>query len=101
MVNPSLETTKVDRESRSLLYQYVDYYEEIGDITIDETTDVPFKFPISEPILNKWKITEESFCSNAVMHRAKKLIERFSPKIIVAEYIWTSRIFSLATPRTL
>ena len=99
LVNPFLETARLDPESRSTLHQYVDYYEEIGDVTLDETTDVPFDSPIgNEPILDKWKINEESFCSDAVMDRARKLMEQFSPKIILAEYIWTSRIFSLATP---
>lgn len=99
LVNPFLEATKLDRESRSLLHQYVDYYEEIGDIPLDRMNDAPFVSEIgNEPSLARWKVIEENFCSNAVMHRARDLIEQFSPKIILAEYIWTSRVFALATP---
>ncbi len=37
-----------------------------------------------------------AFCPDEMLARAKYLVEKFSPKIILAEYIWTSRIFELA-----
>jgi glycosyltransferase involved in cell wall biosynthesis len=102
LVNPFMESTQIDRESRNSLHHYVDYYEEIGDVTADGTNSAPLESEIgNESILEKWKSTEASFCSNAVMDRVRHLMEQFSPKIMLAEYIWMTRIFTLATPGTL
>ncbi len=102
LVNPFLEATQLDRESRKAMHQYVDYYEEMGDVSIDEVHSLSLDSAIgNEPILDKWKLTEERFCPDVVLQRASSLIEQFSPKVILAEYIWTSRILALASPNTL
>jgi glycosyltransferase involved in cell wall biosynthesis len=99
LVNPFLEKSKLDREARSILHKYVDYYEELGDLPIDGSVEIPLDAGIeNESILGRWKPTEESFCPDAMMQRATSLIQEFSPKIIVAEYIWMSRILALAAP---
>jgi len=102
LVNPIEATSPLDRDGRSALHGYVDYYEEIGDIPADE---VGHRSPASEigsePILEKWKLTEETFCSNAVLDRAGRLIRQFAPSIILAEYVWMSRIFALAPRESL
>lgn len=99
LVNPFLEQSQLDRNARSSLHQYVDYYEEIGDLPLDRKDVIPYNPEIgNEPVLNRWKITEATFCSDAVMERASYLIEQFSPNILIANYIWMSRVLALAAP---
>jgi glycosyltransferase involved in cell wall biosynthesis len=102
LVNPFLEKTSLDPEWRQTLLQYVDYYEEIGDVAVDDPTHIESDSPIGrEAILERWRNAEESFCSQAVLARTRDLIAAFSPKVLLAEYIWTSRVFSLVGPEVL
>ena len=99
LVNPMSETTRLDREALKVIYQYVDYYEELGDVPVDEADEPGRDSPIGkEPILEKWRPTEAAFCPDAAMSRARALIEQYSPRILLVEYIWSSRVFAVAEP---
>lgn len=96
LVNPFLENEPLKSEYCSLIHQYVDYYEELGDTPFGKYSS---SFAIKNnqsSVLEKLRGTELSFCPDEMMARAKELIQAFTPKVIVAEYIWTSRIFELA-----
>ena len=97
LVNHFMEKNHLDNQKRNIIHQYVDYYEELGDHPTDKYKSNSASSQLkNSAILEKWQGTEFAFCPDEMMAKAKQLIQEFSPKIVVAEYIWTSRIFELA-----
>jgi glycosyltransferase involved in cell wall biosynthesis len=99
LVNPFSEYAAMDRDVRREVYSLADYYEEIGESLGDLATDPSVlveSLPRPDPVLDRWRFMEDTFCSPAVLARAKVIIEEFAPSIIIAEYIWMSRVLGLA-----
>ncbi len=97
MVNPLTENVPLDSERRRKIHEFVDYYEEVGDFDGDHIFSTGYGQPIrTEPTLEERRQQEQTFCPDAVLWRTSELIKRFSPRVIIAEYIWTSRVLKLA-----
>ena len=102
LVNPLTENAPLDPDRRRKLHELVDYYEEVGDFDSDQVFSTNHGQPITtEPILERWRHQEQMFCPDALLGRASELIKRFLPCVILAEYVWTSRVLKLAPPGTL
>ena len=102
LVNPFIEKQPLDNHRRRSLHDYVDYYEEVGEYPVKKYSSSTAPSPLKRSaLLEKWQLFELTFCPDEMMARAKQLIEAYSPNIILAEYIWTSRIFELADQNTL
>jgi len=101
IVNPLSEHTPLDHERLRSIHEYVDYYEEIGDFDNDHVLTHGYGQPLTtEPALERWRQQEQAFCPDAVLWRTSEFIKRFSPQVIIAEYIWTSRVLKLAPAST-
>jgi hypothetical protein len=84
------------------IHEFVDYYEETGDFESDHISSTgPSPSITTEPILKRWQHQEQAFCPDVILWRTSELIRQFSPRVIMAEYIWTSRVLKLAPSGTL
>lgn len=102
VVNPFLETQPISREARSYIHKYVDYYEEVGDRSIRGASESKIVLNNEEEQdTSKWFNIESSFCPEICLTLVEDLVSKFNPTIIISEYIWMSRIFTLAKPGTL
>ena len=97
LVNPFMEKEPIDNQRRREMHQFVDYYEELSDYPTERYVQNGTVSPKNQRVsLEKWKSIEYSFCPDELLAKVKRLVNIFSPKIFIAEYIWTSRIFELA-----
>jgi len=102
LVNSNMEKEAISNLRRQKMHQYVDYYEEVSDYPGERYIPSSKGLPTGQSnLLEKWESTEHGFCPDEMMARARQLIGKFSPKIILAEYIWTSRIFEMVSADSL
>jgi glycosyltransferase involved in cell wall biosynthesis len=62
--------------------------------------DVSARLPC-EPILSKWAAMEHGFCPDITVAATHLALRILRPQVLVAQYIWFSRILPLAPPDTL
>lgn len=88
LVNPFLEVESLNNKQLATIHQFVDYYEEITSSfsAIDKRS-------IESDSISKWSEVEGRFCPDSLLEKFRQLVEYYSPQVVVAEYIWTSRIF--------
>ena len=48
-----------------------------------------------EPRLEKWKDQECTFCPDATAAAVLEVVEQLSPRAVIAEYLWTSRVLTM------
>jgi len=92
---PFMGEPPLTNDTSNQIHQFVDYYEEM--INPGNTSDNKLQSSNTDKsnILSKWNEVESSFCPQFLLDHIKQLINLFSPEIIFAEYIWTSRIFTV------
>ena len=100
LVNPFLESEPLEDKQRAKTHQFVDFYEEISDPSPIVDNNNPNSI-ITSNVISRWSDVERSFCPDRLMERVRQLVEIFSPEVVVAEYIWTSRILDLIPDATL
>ncbi len=54
-----------------------------------------------EKRLANWEHVENSFFPKAAVIKADEIIQQLSPQIVIAEYIWTSRVLKMVSANTL
>jgi len=101
LTNPFLEKTPIDQQQLFEIHQWVDHYEEVEinkHASIKQNWSEKIKV---EPELITLQNQEHSFCPDSILDRASELVNLYKPQIIIAEYIWASRIFNVAHKKSL
>lgn len=100
-----LDRTRLPDHHRYEILKTVDLLYEIqpGDewfcppqLPVDVTARLP-----CEPTLAKWKETEMGFCPDITVAATHLALRILRPRVLVAQYIWFSRILPLASPDAL
>ncbi len=99
--------TPLDRVPLTLAERYesvsaVDFFFEVSD-----KLPVGFIKNVDEKILNavaplpKWQAEERSFVPDITVAAVAEVLDQLKPRVVIAEYIWTSRILQMVPPGVL
>ncbi|MBN2243024.1 MAG: glycosyltransferase [Acidobacteria bacterium] len=103
MVYCPLDGGPVPESARAEISKYIDHFYSVSETEKRQAESRPsvlYKQLRSrqEPGILKWLATEDAFCPEAAVLKTIEALDTLNPRVLVAEYIWMSRILKLAGP---